>query len=224
MSTHARPTVTPRSTRPIGPALVLGGLFWVANFALILVNGALTGSLPSDNDPRLPLYLRIGLRLFVLAIPILNIGLTALAARLWTRSRTLTIAAGLFMTIAIALSSINLVTLSGLVGTPSFNDTFMGLSIFATSIATGLVAAAALRTGSVSRPVAFLLLFIGLTTIPILFGTPLPFGPDWASDYLAFLTSGMAYVIAGNRVRATERRQQSEPSLTAFSHDVNTTP
>ncbi len=122
-------------------ALLFGGLFWVIDFVLIILNGVLTGSLPADGDVQLPLYLRVGLRLFVLSIPILNFGLGMLATQMRARSPKLTVAALLFMTIALLLSSINLVTISGLAGTPTFNDTFMGLSIFATAIATGFLSA-----------------------------------------------------------------------------------
>jgi hypothetical protein len=115
------------------------------------------------------------------------------------RSPKLTIAAALFMSIAGVLSTLNVVTISGLAGAPYFNDTFLGLSVFATSIATGLLGAAALRTGALRRSEALALVGIGVTTIPILFGTPLPFGPDWATDFLAFLTSGVTFAIVGAR-------------------------
>jgi hypothetical protein len=182
----------------------LGGSFWVLDFVLIIVNGVLTGRLPADGDAQLPLYMRAGLRLFILSIPILLLGLGTLAARLRGRSPKLAIAALPFMLIALALSSINLATMSGLAGAPAFNDTFMGLSIFATAIATGLLGAATLRAQLLPRADAALLLLVGVTTIPILFGTPLPFGPDWATDHLAFLTSGVAYVVVGMRAWARQ--------------------
>lgn len=199
MATQSIHVAALRPARPLGPTLILGGLFWASDFALVIVNGALTGSLPSSDDAALPLHMRVGLRLFILSIPLLLVGLAALAAQMRARSPKLTIAAALFMAIAAGLSASNVVTMSGLAGAPAFNDTFMGLSIFATSIATGLLSAAALRTGSLRRADALLLLAVGVSTIPLLVGTPLPFGPDWATDHLAFLTSGLAYVIVGAR-------------------------
>lgn len=200
MSAQSLPLSAARHARALGSGLCIGGLLWALDFVQIIINGALTGTLPADADAQLPVYLRAGLRLFILSIPILTFGMGVLAAQLRTRSPKLTIAALPFMLIALALSSTNLVTISGLAGAPMFNDTFMGLSIFATAIATGLLGAASLRSQALPRADAVLLLLVGLTTIPILFGTPLPFGPDWATDHLAFLTSGIAYMIVGARV------------------------
>jgi hypothetical protein len=198
MATQVVPITASRQTRLIGPALTLGGLLWITDFVLILVNGLLTGMLPGA-DAQTPLYLRIGLRLFVLSIIVLNLGLSGLFGRLRRRSSKLSLAGAVFMTIGVALASVNTVMLSGLAGPATFNDIFMGFSIFATAIATGLLSVAALRTRGLPRGLALTLLFVGITTIPILFGTPLPFGPDWATDHLAFLTSGIAYVIVGLR-------------------------
>jgi hypothetical protein len=194
------PLTAPRLTCLMAAALFFGGLFWAIDFVLIILNGMVTGSLPAESDAQLPLYLRVGLRLFIVSIPILTFGLAMLAIRLRAGSPKLTVASLLFMTIALVLSSVNLVTISGLASTPMFNDTFMGLSIFATAIATGFLGAATLRTQTLSRVEGVLLLLVGVTTIPILFGTPLPFGPDWATDHLAFLTSGSVYAIVGVHV------------------------
>ncbi len=70
---------------------------------------------------------------------------------------------------------------------------------------TGLLSVGALRTGVLPRWVALTLLFAGVTTILVLFGTPLPVGRDWATDHLAFLLSGLAYMIAGARLWGAER-------------------
>jgi hypothetical protein len=199
MATQSLPLTVSRPARLLGPALLTGGLLWVGQFWAIIANGAQTGSLPTSADADLPLYMRVALRLFILSVPLLLAGLAALAARVRARSPKLTIAAALFMSIAGVLSTLNVVTISGLAGAPYFNDTFLGLSVFATSIATGLLGAAALRTGALRRSEALALVGIGVTTIPILFGTPLPFGPDWATDFLAFLTSGVAFAIVGAR-------------------------
>jgi hypothetical protein len=40
-------------------------------------------------------------------------------------------------------------------------------------------------------------------------GTPLPIGPDWATDHLAFLTSGIAYTIAGARLWTAQKRSST---------------
>jgi hypothetical protein len=37
-----------------------------------------------------------------------------------------------------------------------------------------------------SQAIAWTLIAIGIVTGPILFATPLPIGPDWATDTIAF--------------------------------------
>lgn len=197
MSITALQINTARTSKLMGTLFSLGGLFWAADFVTIVINGMLTGSLPSAPDPELPLYMRIVLRLLVLSVLLLVGGLSQLFLQTFPKAKFLSGGAVLFMGIAAVLGSINTITLSGLAGTPSFNDTFMGLSVFATSIATALLSVAALRTGVLPRRTAFILMFVGFTTIPFLLGTPLPFWPDWATDHLAFLTSGCAFCLAG---------------------------
>lgn len=205
MSTQAIPMVSTHATRLLGPAFAIGGLLWIGDFAQIVVNGFVTGSLPTDADPQLPLTLRVGIRLFVLAVVVLGIGLGSLFMELRSRSKKLAITGMVFTAIALALATINLVLLSGLAGTPMFNDMFLGFSIFATAIATTFMSVAALRTHTLPRWAGVTLLLVGITTIPILFGTPLPIGPDWATDHLAFLTSGVAYTIVGARLWVAQR-------------------
>lgn len=204
MSAQTLPMVSPRANRLLGPALTIGGLLWVGDFVQIVINGAFTGHLPDAPDALLPVALRIGLRLFVASTIVLGIGLASLFLKLRGRSTKLAFAGLPFIAIALVLATLNLVTLSGLAGAPMFNDTFMGLSIFATAIATAFLSVAALRTQALPRWAALALLFVGLTTIPVLFGTPLPIGPDWATDHLAFLTSGIAYTIVGARMWAAQ--------------------
>jgi hypothetical protein len=197
MSTHAVSIATPRAARLLGPAFTIGGLLWIGDFVQIVVYGLISGTLVDAPDQELPLALRIGLRLFVLSVVILGLGMAGLFLRVQRRSKKLAIAALPFMIIALALATANLVTLSGLLGAPFFKDTFMGLSVFSTSIATLLMGIGTLRSGVLPRWASLALVFVGVTTIPILFGTPLPVGPDWATDHLAFLTSGIAFAAVG---------------------------
>ncbi len=41
------------------------------------------------------------------------------------------------------------------------------------------------------------------------FSTPLPLGPEWATDYLAFLTSGAAYAVVGARLWTEQAMERS---------------
>ena len=197
MSTHAVSLATPRAARLLGPAFTIGGLLWIGDFVQIVANGLISGTLADGPDQELPLGLRIGLRLFVLSVVILGLGMAGLFTRLQSRSKKLAITGLLFTVIALALATANLVLLRGVLGAPSFKDTFMGLSIFSTSIAALFMSIGALRSGILPHWASLALLFVGVSTIPILFGTPLPFGPDWATDHLAFLTSGIAFATVG---------------------------
>lgn len=190
-----------RLGRMTGPLLALGGLLWILTFALIVVNGALTGSLPNQPDAVSPLALRVGIRLFALSVVVLGLGFWGLAPRLMARSRWLTVVGLFFTSVAMLMATINLITLSGLAGTPSYSDTLGGLSVMITSLAALLFGIGAVRTPGVGRPATAALLFVGLTTIPTLIFTPLPIGPDWATDFLAFLTSGAAFVALGALLR-----------------------
>ncbi len=194
MITHTRHLPTIKHTPIAVATLFIGGVLWILDFVTIWTHGNLTGSLPGSVIADLPLYSQLGLRLFSLSIPILLIGLATLTRHTLLKQRMLTLLAAVFIVIPLVLSSINIVTLFGPAGT--FNDTFMGLSVFSTSIATGLIGLAARRSKTLARPAAWSLIAIGVMTIPVLFGTPLPIGPDWATDHLAFLLSGSLYVLA----------------------------
>ncbi len=60
-----------------------------------------------------------------------------------------------------------------------------------TAFGTAFLRGAVVRTHVLPRWMAWTLVMIGLVTIPILFATPLPIGPDWASDFLAFLVNAL---------------------------------
>lgn len=202
MSWHLSTHSPIRRHRFIGLAFMVGGALWIGIFGMIILNGLQTGQLPTAPADQLSAPMGLSLRLFVASIPVLTLALAGLFGSTRHGAPTLSYLATPFMVLALGLSGINLVTLSGLAGTPRFSDTLMGLSIFATAIATGWLSAAALRTRVVERWVGWSLLFVGLSTIPVLFGTPLPIGPDWATDYLAFLLSGIAFVSAGYGLRS----------------------
>ena len=154
MSTHAVSLATPRAARLLGPAFTIGGLLWIGDFVQIVANGLISGTLADGPDQELPLGLRIGLRLFVLSVVILGLGMAGLFTRLQSRSKKLAITGLLFTVIALALATANLVLLSGVLGAPSFKDTFMGLSIFSTSIAALFMSIGALRSGILPLGVA----------------------------------------------------------------------
>lgn len=194
-TTTLAPTAPTGLARRAGPLLVAGGLLWIGTFGCLIVNGFLTGTLPSQPDAVSPLFLRIAIRLFALSVIVLGLGFWGFAPRV--RSRGLRIAALVVTSIAMAMAAVNNVTLSGLLGTPSYSDTLGGLSVMISSLGALLLGIAAARTPGLGRRIPALMIAIGLSTIPVLIFTPLPIGPDWATDFLAFLTSGAAFVALG---------------------------
>jgi len=176
----------------------------------IVVNGMLTGSMPGP-APEHPLLVAATLRSFILGVVVLGGGLWALAPAL--RGRWLKGIALCFITIAMGLAAANLVILGSFAGLTSTSGALGGLGTFITSIATLLLSIAAARTPGFSRIGAALMLWVGLTTIPLLVGTPLPVGPGWATDFLAFFTSGAAFVGLGALVWSpAAARRPAEPA------------
>lgn len=67
-----------------------------------------------------------------------------------------------------------------------------------------------------SQAIAWTLIAIGIVTGPILFATPLPIGPDWATDTIAFFFSGIGYTMVGVKMLAMDRKAtQQQVSLSA---------
>jgi len=119
----------------------------------------------------------------------------------------------------VVLMDVEMPEMDGIFGSSSsLNSLFGGYSAFATSIGTGFLGWAALRAHALSRPLAWTLIIIGLVTIPILFATPLPIGPDWATDFLAFLLSGIGYTLVG--LRMLSARQQASAATTSVAPQV----
>jgi hypothetical protein len=62
------------------------------------------------------------------------------------------------------------------------------------------------------RPFAWTLIVIGIMTLPILLTTPLPIGPGWATDTVAFFLSGIGYTVVGLRM-LVERKRMDERTV-----------
>ena len=193
--------------RLAGPALALGGLFWIMLYIVIVIIGLETGKLAPPLDPHSPLLVHIGIWLLPLSLLPLYTGLLGVFARLEGHARGLGITGVVFATIGIVLGVIDLIVLSGIFGFSEFlNSNVGGYGAFSTIIGTGFLGFAALRVRALPRWMAWTLLIMGIVTIPILFATPLPIGPDWATDFVAFLLSGIAYVVVGLSLIAARKR------------------
>lgn len=184
--------------RLAGPALTVGGLFWITIFMIIVIIGVQTGKLEATLDARTPALARIGIWFLPLSVLPLGVGLLGVFSRLEGHARGLGVTGVVFASLGMALGISDLVVLSDIFGSSvSLSSRLGGGAVFATAIGTGFLGWAALRACLLPRWMAWTLILIGIVTIPILFATPLPIGPNWATDFLAFLVSGIAYTVVG---------------------------
>jgi hypothetical protein len=192
--------------RLMGPALTVGGLLWIILYIVIVIIGLETGQLTPPLNAHSPSLVRIGIWLLPLSLLPLSVGLLGVFARLDGRARGLGITGVVFTSIGIVLVVIDLIVLSGIFGYSDFlNSKVGGSGAFSMIIATGFLGFATLRARALPRWMAWTLLIIGIVTIPILFATPLPIGPNWATDFVAFLLSGIAYVVVGMSLIAARK-------------------
>ena len=193
--------------RLAGPALAVGGLLWIIVYIVIVIIGLQTGKLAPPLDAHSPLLVRIGIYLLPLSLFPLYVGLLGVFVGLERRGRGFGITGVVFASIGIVLGIIDLIVLSGIFGSSqSLNASIGGIGAFSIILGTGFLGFAALRARSLPRWMAWTLLIIGIVTIPILFATPLPIGPNWATDFVAFLLSGIAYVVVGMSLIAARKR------------------
>jgi hypothetical protein len=193
--------------RLAGPALAVGGLFWIATYIVIVLIGLQTGQLAPPLDAHSPLLVRIGIYLLPLSLFPLYVGLLGVFSGLEKRGRVFGLIGVVFATLGIGLGVIDLVVLSGVFGSSeSLNASVGGMGAFSITIGTGFLGFAALRARALPGLLAWTLLIIGIITIPILFATPLPIGPNWATDFVAFLISGIGYTVVGVTMMVTRKR------------------
>jgi hypothetical protein len=190
--------------RLTGPALVAGGLLWVAMYADMIIMGLMSGKAvgltPTSGQPLLTRLYFLLLRISVL---VLSVGLLGVVARLEGRSKRFGIAAAALATIGLFAGIVAVVlvpvddpnAISGTVGIIAASTN--ALSILTPLVAALLVGVATVRAGVLPRLVAWTLIVIGVATAPILFVSPLPVLPQWATDTLAFLLSGVGFTVIG---------------------------
>ena len=204
-----------RLSRLAGPALTLGGLLWITIHVIIVIGGLMTGKLVQAIPATHQLLLaHIYYLLLPLSYLILCVGLLGGFAWLDGRARRLGTTGFVLASIATVTSIINLIflamsatSLNGPLGVlaPLVNA-LNGLSALSGTL---LLGCAALRAHMLPRPFAWTLIVIGIVTLPILLTTPLPIGPDWATDTVAFFLSGIGYTVVGLRM-LVERKRMDE--------------
>jgi len=197
--------------RTTGLVLLSGGFLWIADCVAIIIIGLTTGKLV-DNipDAQAPLLMRIAMWFLPLSVLLLGGGLMGVFAHLEGRSKGWSIPGVVFIVPTLVMSILNIVGLSGITKAITFSGDLNGLSVIAMSVGIILLGVAVLRAHALSRWIGWLMIAIGIVTFPILIATPLPIGPDWATDHLSFLLSGIAYTIMGTGVGAVSKQSRVE--------------
>ncbi len=208
-----------RFSRLVGPVLALGGLLWIIIYIVTVIVGVSTGQFePQSPGAHWPLIINllvvlVGKWFLPLSTLIVGIGLLRLFARLEGHARVLGITCIVLTSIALILSTGNVIVLTGIFGSIGRNLIFPnnllgGPAVFVISIGTGFMGGALLRAHVLPHWMAWVLIGIGIVTIPILLATPLPtsIAPDWATDTFAFLVSGIGYTAVGVRMLAMDRK------------------
>jgi len=207
-----------RLERLAGPALIAGGLLWVAAAVLSVIIGMLTGMVNPFPDAHSPAIVYFGIWSFPLAILPLGVGLLGMFARLEGRARGLGITGVVLTSLGIVLGIGALIVLSSIFGTSNLLDSlFGGFGSFATIIGTGFLGWAALRARALPRWMAITLLVMGFVTVPFIFVTPLPIGPGWATDMLGFFLSAVVYIVVGVTLPAVRKQADENASGVSFS-------
>jgi len=200
--------------RMAGPALTLGGLLWITIHVIIIIVGLMTGKL-AGNIPAAhqPLLAHIYFLILPLSYLLLGVGLLGVFARLEGRSRRIGITGMLFASIGLVMEVMYVIALIFLTISPASLNGLLGMLVSVanalnglfTLLGTGLLGWAALRASVLPRWAAWILIIIAIVTAPILFATPLPIGPDWATDTLAFFFSGIGYTVVGTTLLAVRK-------------------
>jgi hypothetical protein len=198
--------------RLAGPALITGGLLWITihmmMIIIILMTGKLAGEVPASQQSFItPIYFL----LLPLSSLFIGVGLLGVFALLEGRSRKLGTAGVVLASIGMVMGIVDLLflifsspTVNGILGVfASVANGLNGLMILGSTVLLGW---AALRTHILPRWAAWVLIIIGVITAPILLVTPLPIGPVWATDTIAFFIGGIGYTVVGVVLIVTRKR------------------
>jgi len=212
-----------RLSRLAGPALALGGLIWITIHVIVVIGGLMTGKLvPALPTTQQPLLAHIYYFLLPLSYLVISVGLLGGFAWLDGRARRMGIICFVLSSSATVTSIILLIFLAlsatSLNGSPGvlvpLVNALNGLSTLSASVVLGC---ALLRVHMLPRPYAWILIVIGIVTLPILLLTPLPIGPTWATDTIAFFLSGIGYTVVGLRILVERKRMDEHTKDVSFN-------
>ncbi|HEX5751034.1 MAG TPA: hypothetical protein VFZ09_32710 [Archangium sp.] len=185
-----------------GLAAMLGGSLWLLFYGASALAGRELGEGPRDvNDSGL---LRLGAAAFSGALLALGIGLMGLKARLQGRAPRLGLASTVMAALAIALGTVNVLMLTGLLGPPRFIGGLAALGVLGVCTGAVLLGLATRREQVLPRWGSTLLAVTGPLTVVLIATSGLRFGsiPGYVLDDLPFAIAGLLWITAGVAMRS----------------------
>ncbi len=178
-------------------------MIWIVIHVIMVIIVMMTGKLAGDiRASQQPFITHIYFFLLPLSSLFLGVGLLGLFALLEGRSRKLGIASIVLASIGMLMGIVDLLFL--VLGPAAMNGFLEVLSSLANGLngilmlgSTVLLGWATLRARVLPRWAAWILIIVGVITAPILLVTPLPIGPIWATDTIAFFIGGIGYMAVG---------------------------
>jgi hypothetical protein len=195
-----------------GLAVIFGGIIWVAIDVVVVTFGFQTGKLATNLSADAQGLVGHGIWLLPVSLIPLSLGLLGIFIRLHGHSRVLGTTGISLAILGMVLGVADLIDLAGAFGQDApYNNLLGGFGAYAVIIGTAFLGVASLRTRTLPRRLSWTLIVVGIVTIPILLATPLPFGPTWATDTVAFLLSGIAFDVVGVQLLELHTAAQAKP-------------
>lgn len=193
--------------RSAGPALLIGGALMIVAQLIVWIIGFQTGKLAPHLGANAS-YILTHIGYLASEVPVLPLGVGMLGVYALARDRENVLS--LIGAIFIILSMVAAILALAIPGNGE-NSAIGAIGGVAQTLGVVALAIVALRVHLTSTPATLTLLCATVLFIPLLFATPLPFGPDWATDFLAFFIGGVGYVVMG--VSLEQRRRSDVASV-----------
>jgi hypothetical protein len=185
-------------------ALLVGGLLWVVTYGVEILIGVLLGEATyASPEPSSSWLVWLWPATFMGAIFCLSTGLLGIAAQVGRRHRVLTVLGGLMALVALVVSSINLVRLTGVIGQPTASDGLGFMGVVGVLSGSVLLGVASTRGQVLPRPARWTLTLLPLAFVPAIIATiPLEgIAPDYVVADLPFPVVGLVLAWVGITLR-----------------------
>jgi hypothetical protein len=187
-----------------GPALILGGLLWVVTYAVEIAIGVTLGEAAyAQSDPSTSALAWMWPACFMGAVLFLGVGLFGVAAHLRGRAKVWGLVGTFLACLAVGAASVNLVTLSGVLGEPTASDDFGFLGVIGVLGGAIVLGIATLRARVLPRWAGLTLALLPLAFVPAILATiPLEsIVPDYVVADLPFPVVGLVLATVGYGIR-----------------------